>query len=320
MITTTAKPADFAAVYRRTSTGEQDLSITAQEERATAYLALQSLATAPNAAFSDPDITGTKNLFERPEGKKLLWRLDQGDIKHLVVCKIDRLGRSARNILEVFELLENRGVTLHIVDFGGSTITSNGVAGKLFITMLAAFAEFEVGMIQERTKQVLDSKRDKGELVGKVPYGFDVTYTFARSGDLSFRNALSPADLADFERSRGKCSSKTITPNDEEQVIIRQMLKWRWPLWPHKDEEIRGGMSMKAIAHRLTDQGVATKLLPGTPVKGKGGIVIAHTSGAWSMGTVDGVLHGRYAEELRANALAKEESKMADLFPAAQAA
>lgn len=88
--------------------------------------------------------TGTK--MDRPEFTKLINMLQDGD--RLVVTKLDRFARTAARGLDYIENLLDRGVAVHILNMG---LIDNTATGKLMVTMLLAFAEFERNMIIERT-------------------------------------------------------------------------------------------------------------------------------------------------------------------------
>jgi DNA invertase Pin-like site-specific DNA recombinase len=88
--------------------------------------------------------TGTK--MDRPEFSKLMSVLKSGD--RLVVTKLDRFARTtAGGIATINELLD-RGVSVHIINMG---LIDNTPTGRLIVTVLLAFAEFERNMIVERT-------------------------------------------------------------------------------------------------------------------------------------------------------------------------
>lgn len=90
--------------------------------------------------------TFTGKRFDRPEWKSLLPLLKAGD--ELVVCKLDRLARTApEGAILVRELME-RGVKVNILNMG---IADNTPMGKVMVTVLLAFAEYERDMIVERT-------------------------------------------------------------------------------------------------------------------------------------------------------------------------
>ncbi len=104
----------------------------------------------------------------RPEWDKCLARLDPGDT--LVVVKLDRMGRSVRNLLDVIMTLKDKGVALVILD---QQIDTSTAMGKCFFTVMAAFAEFERDVIIERTMDGLANARAQGH----VPPGCQVSYT-----------------------------------------------------------------------------------------------------------------------------------------------
>ncbi|PFG32387.1 recombinase family protein [Sanguibacter antarcticus] len=100
-------------------------------------------------------------LAKRPALDDALAYLRGGDT--LVVTKLDRLGRSVRNLKEVADGLELRGVGLKALSQGIDTTTPGG---RLFFHMLAAIAEFEHDLIVERTQDGLAAARARGRVGG----------------------------------------------------------------------------------------------------------------------------------------------------------
>lgn len=88
--------------------------------------------------------TGTK--MDRPGFTELMGLLRNGD--RLVVAKLDRFARTAAGGIERIRELLERGVSVHILNMG---LIDNTPTGKLMVTMLLGFAEFERDMIVERT-------------------------------------------------------------------------------------------------------------------------------------------------------------------------
>lgn len=87
--------------------------------------------------------TGTKK--NRPELDKLLLELKAGDT--LIVCKLDRLGRTASDCVNLVTDLVCRGITVNILNMG---IVNLSPMGRLMLNVMAGFAEFERDMIVER--------------------------------------------------------------------------------------------------------------------------------------------------------------------------
>lgn len=89
--------------------------------------------------------TGTK--MDRPEFSKLLKLLQPGDT--LVVTKLDRFARTAADGAKTVQELLAKNINVNILNMGKADDTP---MGKLLITVLLAFAEFERDMIVERTQ------------------------------------------------------------------------------------------------------------------------------------------------------------------------
>ena len=85
--------------------------------------------------------------MDRPKFLNLLEVLQEGDT--LVVCKLDRFARTAIEGVQVVRELFERGVRVHILNMG---LVENTLTGNLILTVMLAFAEYERGMIVERTQ------------------------------------------------------------------------------------------------------------------------------------------------------------------------
>lgn len=85
--------------------------------------------------------------MERPQFTHLLEQLKQGDT--LVVCKLDRFARTAIEGVQTVRELFERGIRVHILNMG---LIENTLTGNLILTVMLAFAEYERGMIVERTQ------------------------------------------------------------------------------------------------------------------------------------------------------------------------
>lgn len=88
--------------------------------------------------------TGTK--MERPKFSELMGKLVSGD--RLVVAKLDRFARTTAGGIGTIRELLGRGVSVHILNMG---LIDDTPTGRLMVTMLLAFAEFERDLIVERT-------------------------------------------------------------------------------------------------------------------------------------------------------------------------
>ncbi len=106
-----------------------------------------------------------KAAAERPGLAAALDYLRPGDT--LAVWKLDRLGRSVKEVLTIADDLHERGIGVRILTGKLSgTYTPHG-EGKFFFTMMAAFAELERDIIHERTMAGLKAARAQGRVGGR---------------------------------------------------------------------------------------------------------------------------------------------------------
>jgi DNA invertase Pin-like site-specific DNA recombinase len=105
-------------------------------------------------------VSGT--VAQRPGLEKVKELLRTGDT--LVVWRLDRLGRSLRDLIEWARYLDSQGVGLQSLHEAIDTTTP---AGRLTFHLFGALAEFERNLIQERTQAGLAAARARGRLGGR---------------------------------------------------------------------------------------------------------------------------------------------------------
>ena len=111
-------------------------------------------------------MSGTKS--DRPELLEMMKYMREGDT--VVVWKLDRIGRSMRDLINIVGEFEKRGV--NFVSLKENIDTSNAT-GKLIFNIFASLAEFERDIISERTRAGLESARTRGHLGGRPPVNED---------------------------------------------------------------------------------------------------------------------------------------------------
>ena len=102
---------------------------------------------------------------DRPGLAKALDYLRAGDT--LAVWKLDRLGRSVKEVLTLADELHERGIALRILTGTLAGSYSPTGEGKFFFTVMAAFAELERDMIHQRTMAGLAAARAQGRIGGR---------------------------------------------------------------------------------------------------------------------------------------------------------
>ena len=135
--------------YARVSTQDQNLE-----------LQLDALQRAGCEQVLSDKATGTSK--ERPELLGCFKTLRKGDT--LVVWKLDRLARSLKDLVELMHDLDRRGVGFRSVT---ETVDTTNAGGRLIFHIFGALAEFEHGLIRERTLAGLAAARARGRRGGR---------------------------------------------------------------------------------------------------------------------------------------------------------
>ncbi|MCY3878380.1 MAG: recombinase family protein [Rhodobacteraceae bacterium] len=147
----TARRAGDILGYARVSTVDQDA--TAQHDRLAAAGAIR--------IFTD---TASGAGVGRPELARLIEQARPGD--SLCVTRLDRLGRSLKELLETVEDLKGRGIHLSSLE---ERIDTSSAAGELVFHVFGAIAHFERRLISERTREGIASARRRGSQPGRPP-------------------------------------------------------------------------------------------------------------------------------------------------------
>jgi DNA invertase Pin-like site-specific DNA recombinase len=158
-----------AVGYIRVSTTEQateGVSLLAQETKIKLYCELNDLDLID--IKEDAGISG-KYIKKRPGIQKALSMINQGEAQHLIIFKLDRMCRNLKEACEIADLLLEKSASLHSVS---EKIDTGSATGKLFYHILSAMAEWERGIISERTLEGISQKRKLGQkLGGRMPFG-----------------------------------------------------------------------------------------------------------------------------------------------------
>jgi site-specific DNA recombinase len=171
--TAETKPAQ-AVAYIRVSTEEQartGISMTTQVEQLTAYCVMRGLPLAD--IIQDPGVSGAKSMAKRPGGARLLAMIDGGEANNVVAWRLDRLFRNASDALATTEMWTREGVSLHLVDMGGSALDTTSPTGRMMLTMLAGFAEFERSLVVERTQGARRYNKAHLRAYSPTPFGYE---------------------------------------------------------------------------------------------------------------------------------------------------
>lgn len=211
------------------------------------------------------------DIRERPEGLKLwnaILAVRQSYPKteiHLLLTKLDRVGRGWLDTQIMLRDLRTMRVRLHVINLGGKSFDCESLMGQKILADLAWLSEMEVMGIRERITDAMKNKRRKGELLGSCPpFGWNAVET----GEVTAKGV----------------KVRRLEDNPEEQKWILHMAHRRYEC----------GWSYSKIAKELNDRGVSTKRGKGEVMRlrvGKNGTSETRfTSGKWQCGNVAKVL------------------------------
>lgn len=141
--------------YARVSTHQQDLGTQLEK--------LKEAGVKDHPDFLFTDKASGKN--DKRKGLELLMtKARQGD--HVLVTKLDRLGRNTGDMIRIIEDLHERGIAIQFLDDG---ISTEGTMGKMVVTILAAVAQAERERILERTNEGRRAAMARGVKMGRKP-------------------------------------------------------------------------------------------------------------------------------------------------------
>lgn len=101
---------------------------------------------------------------DRVELAAMLDYIREGDV--VVCCKLDRIARSTKHLLDIVETIKAKGASLKILNID---LDTNTPTGKLMLTMLGAIATFEREMMLERQIDGIAKAKEAGRYTGRKP-------------------------------------------------------------------------------------------------------------------------------------------------------
>jgi site-specific DNA recombinase len=151
----------YARVSKETEGG---LSLEAQTAK---IRAIAEVKDVPLADVFVDDGASAKSL-DRPALQRLLALVDARVVMTVIVAKLDRLTRSIADLCLLLDRFEAREVSLVSV---AESLDTRSSAGRLVVHIMGSVADWERREIGIRTKDVLSHKRRRGERVGTLPFG-----------------------------------------------------------------------------------------------------------------------------------------------------
>jgi DNA invertase Pin-like site-specific DNA recombinase len=156
-------------IYIRVSTEEQakeGYSISAQREKLKAYCQVQDWND--YKFYVDEGISAKDT--NRPQLQQMIQHIKEGLIHTVLVYRLDRLTRSVVDLYKLLEIFEKHNCTFKSATEVYDTSTA---IGRLFITLVAAMAQWERENLGERVRMGQIEKARQGQYSAKAPFGFD---------------------------------------------------------------------------------------------------------------------------------------------------
>lgn len=185
------------AGYGRMSTDKQQMSPKVQTDKIQQWVdQQQAFGRWDDGAkfvgmFVDKAVSATVEMLHRPFGQHLLTVLDPGDL--VVVASVSRAFRSVVDTWNTMNTFKEAGIDMVFLDAQLDTSTPTG---KMMLTFVSAFAEFERDMISSRTKDALAYKRGQGEPVCSPPVGWKLSKQNKKSIFVKDKHERTVADAA----------------------------------------------------------------------------------------------------------------------------
>lgn len=207
------------AIYIRVSTDEQakeGYSIGAQKEMLKAYCTSQGWT---DYKFYVDEGVSAKDT-NRPFLQSMLKHIENNMIKKVLVYRLDRMTRSVKDLHVMLETFEK-----HDCAFVSATepYDTSTAVGRLFVTLVAAMAQWERENTGERVSMVLTERAKDGEWLAQAPYGFE---------------------KVKYRDDNGKLIS-TLKHSDFEMPVLKDMIA-----------KLKEGYSLRSIADYLMDTGI----------------------------------------------------------------
>src|SRR5205814_10511412 len=146
---------------------------------------------------------------DRPQFERMMQRLQPGDV--VVVCKLDRLARSSRDLYNILHELAEKGCGFTRLGEGWCDTTTD--VGRLLIAVMSGVAEFERSLIRKRCQSGIDP-RPKASSSATSPSS--TSASAARSPSVTPRARRwpnwRPATASPSRRSGARCNSSVTIP------------------------------------------------------------------------------------------------------------
>ena len=171
-------PKMYAAIYARTSTKEDSLSIQTQIDSCKDVLFKNNLIL--YKIYSEKESASSQDFTKRKEFSKLIADAENGMFKTVIVLRRDRLSRKTQDHIKIRRILKKHDVNVIYVKEGDLDTSGDNHFTRFIDNMMIAISSLEATTIASRTLPGIYSTREKGLYSSRraVPYGFCISGEF----------------------------------------------------------------------------------------------------------------------------------------------
>ena len=119
--------------------------------------------------YEDDGVSGM-SIDKRDGYKNMIEFMNANKIDGIVVWSLSRLGRKMKDVVEFMDYLKTNNISFFSIK---ENLSNDDKVGSLIMNILSSINEFEVEMIRDRIKDIKRDKKEKGEVYGRMMYGFD---------------------------------------------------------------------------------------------------------------------------------------------------
>ena len=217
-----------AGIYTRVSSEKQVEGTSLEVQEAVCLRLAEREGAEIVDVISDEGVSGAFYL-SRPGIQRALGMLEDGRANMLITTKLDRTGRDVEIVRLIQKRVQAAGAQLMFAD--GMTFANNAT-GKLLLTQMAGFAEFERELIRERTMGGRRKRAEDGEQMARTfsPYGYHI---------------VTKDDVLAGRYPAGTAGSYQII--EDRAATVRSIF-----------QQYADGTSLRSICRNLNEQGLPT--------------------------------------------------------------
>lgn len=150
------------------------MTLEVQEQACRRYADMKGLEI--SEVLKDPEVSAYKTkLADRQEGGRLVQMCRSGEVTDVIVARLDRIFRRVSDGSVIADEWRELGVSLHLADEGGVSLSTGTAIGEVMFNVMLAFNQFTPHLTSERTSTALKHMAASGLRVGRhAQYGWEL--------------------------------------------------------------------------------------------------------------------------------------------------